>query len=106
MFSERDMNSLEFLQAVYRGDELPLHTRMRAAAMALPFEHPKLTAVAIMNGDGFAARLDAAIARSERAKVIDATCNGAVNTEPVRSLPPAGPAPTNAAAPFPILRRL
>jgi hypothetical protein len=45
---------------------------MRAAAIALPFEAPKLavTAVTPLNED-FAARLDRAIARSEKAKLID-----------------------------------
>jgi hypothetical protein len=95
-----EFSSLEFLQAVYRDDELPLHTRMRAAAMALPFEQPKLTAVAVINGDDFASRLEAAIRRSEAAqpqvdsKVIE-----------VRPLPPAGPEPTPLGAPFPRITR-
>ena len=57
--------SLAFLQAVYCHDGLPLHVRMKAAIAALPFEHPKLSAtLAVQADDSFAARLQAAIARS------------------------------------------
>jgi hypothetical protein len=39
----------------------------------LPFHAPKLSTVAVgyMSGDDFAARLDRAIARSDRAKLIE-----------------------------------
>ena len=62
-----DETSLDFLQKVYRSSGQPLATRMRAAAIALPFESPKLTAMAVssMNGDHFAAMLERAIARSQ-----------------------------------------
>ena len=52
---------------------LPLTVRMRAAIEAAPYMHPKLGAVAVvgyLNADGFAARLDRAIARS--GKLIEA----------------------------------
>jgi hypothetical protein len=63
---EENGNSLVFLQAVYRCTALPLATRMRAASMALPFEHPKLGVSVNINDDGtFAARLDQAIQRSQ-----------------------------------------
>jgi hypothetical protein len=62
-----DETSLDFLQKVYRSSRQPLSTRMRAAAIALPFESPKLTAMAVssMNGEHFAAMLERAIARSQ-----------------------------------------
>jgi hypothetical protein len=58
-------SSLEFLQAIYRSTDQPLARRMRAAIAALPFESPKLAVTANLGPEsGFAARLEAAIARS------------------------------------------
>jgi len=68
--------SLEFLQAVYRNEQLPLSVRMRAAIEAAPYEHAKRTAINIdyWNGDSFGAQLDRAIERSRRPpKMIDVT---------------------------------
>ena len=57
--------SLQFLQAIYRSSEQPMVRRMKAAIAALPFEHPKLSAtLAVQADDSYAARLQAAIARS------------------------------------------
>jgi hypothetical protein len=67
-------SALSFLQAVYRSSLVPLHTRMRAAAQALPFETPKLSAMAISSMDqhSFAAALDRAIARTNaQSRVIE-----------------------------------
>ena len=57
---------LEFLEAVYSNENLPLTVRMRAAIECLPFENPKVSAVAIshMNGQDFASALERAIERS------------------------------------------
>jgi hypothetical protein len=62
-----DEASLDFLQKVYRSSRQPLAVRMRAAALAIPFESPKLTAMAVssMNGKHFASLLEKAIARSQ-----------------------------------------
>jgi hypothetical protein len=61
-------SSLEFLRAVYSDPGQPINRRLRAAIAALPFEHPKLAVVASFRADeGFAARLEAAIARSRGA---------------------------------------
>jgi hypothetical protein len=62
-----DEASLDFLQKVYRSSRQPLAVRMRAAALAIPFESPKLTAMAVSskNGKHFASLLEKAIARSQ-----------------------------------------
>jgi hypothetical protein len=65
--------SLEFLQAVYLNEQLPLSVRLRAAVEAAPYEHPKLTAVSVgyHTNETFADRLELAIERSNRAKLIE-----------------------------------
>jgi hypothetical protein len=64
--------SLEFLQAVYLNETLPLSVRLRAAIEAAPYEHHKLSAMAIaVSEHDFAVKLDRAIERSDRAKLIE-----------------------------------
>jgi|SRR5436190_883183 hypothetical protein len=93
--------SLTLLQAVYRAPELPLPTRMRAAAIAIAYEHPKLAVTAIIGSDDLAERLDRAIARANGT----ASATKVIEASPVREpLPPTGPRPTPLGAPFPTER--
>jgi hypothetical protein len=57
-------SALGLLQSVYRDPEVPLHTRIRCAALALPFESPRLTAVANIDVADFSDRREKAITRS------------------------------------------
>ena len=65
--------SLEFLQAVYLNEQLPLSVRLRAAIEAAPYECPRMSAVSVgyYDGNTFAQRLDRAIDASNRAKLIE-----------------------------------
>jgi hypothetical protein len=65
--------SLEFLQAVYLNEQLPLSVRIRAGTEALPFETPRVSAVAVgyIHGNDFASRLECAVEASNRAKLIE-----------------------------------
>jgi hypothetical protein len=60
-----DITALEYLQSIYRNPAESDGRRLRAAIEALPYEHPKLSAVAVGHfRQDFAARLDRAIQRS------------------------------------------
>ena len=76
---------LEFLEAVYLNNDLPLSVRMRAAVECAPYVHPKLTAIATssMDGKDFASILERAIARSQAPLVIE--------HRPQAELPPSAP---------------
>ena len=71
--------SLELLQAVYRNPSLPLPTRMRAAMAALPFETPKLMAVAQITEQSFAEILERRIQNYQRLQ------NGIIEAKPLAS---------------------
>lgn len=69
--------ALGLLQAIYQDEEMPLPVRLRCAMAALPFESPKLVAVANVNGGDFGERLEKARERTvglleARAKGLDA----------------------------------
>src|SRR6516164_5374315 len=68
--------SLDLLKAVYRNNQLPLTTRMRAAIAALPFEVPKLAVTAVVSEQDFATVLDRRLKRIEEMKLLE---NKAVN---------------------------
>ena len=82
--------SLDLLQAVYRCNESPLHTRMRAAMACLPHEVPKLAVTAQVTDMGVAEILDRRLKRLEEMKLIEA--NGAkfihAQPQPVETKPP------------------
>jgi len=61
---------LEFLQAVYCNEGLPLSARLKAAIEAAQYIHPKLAVTATVDSGDFAAQLDRAIQRSR--EVIEA----------------------------------
>jgi len=59
---------------VYRGEVKATPQQMRAAIESLPFENLRMSAVAVgyLDGNTFAEKLERAIARSGRAKLIEA----------------------------------
>jgi hypothetical protein len=71
--------ALGLLQTVYRDQDLPLPVRMRAAAIALPFEAPKLTAIANVSPQEFSIALEKAINRSGVRLIAADVINGATD---------------------------
>ena len=71
-FEEEEPTALELLQRTYRDVAQPLSVRLRAAIESLPYENPKLTAVAVghLTGEDFYNRLERAINRTN-AKLIE-----------------------------------
>jgi hypothetical protein len=68
----RKLTPLEFLSSVWQDPDLPMHTRLRAAAEACKYSAPQLKAIAQVTSNDMAAVLDRARARaaSVSAKVI------------------------------------
>jgi hypothetical protein len=64
-------DALSYLRSIYNDPLQPTSVRMRAAIECLPFEYPKLAAMAIVPwGGDFPRRLEQAVERS-RTKVIE-----------------------------------
>ena len=88
--------SIDLLRAIYRCNQLPLHTRMRAAMACLTHEVPKLAVTAQVTDMGVAEILDRRLKRLEEMKLIEAT-NGAkiidAKPQPVETKPPLARTP-------------
>ena len=82
--------SIDLLRAVYRANQLPLTTRMRAAISALKHEVPTLGISVVVNDDDIATRLDRALARIAAA---NNNANETVNGAEVITEPTIGPEP-------------
>jgi hypothetical protein len=69
----KDIDALRLLQMVYRGEFKASPQQMRAAIESLPYENPKLSAVAVghLTGQDFYTRLEQAVERSDRARLIE-----------------------------------
>jgi hypothetical protein len=65
------ISPLEFLQSVYSDPQVPLRVRMKAAAEAAPYVHPKLSIAANINS-GFASRMETMMEARGLRPVIDA----------------------------------
>jgi hypothetical protein len=68
---------LDLLRAVYRNPAVELSTRMKAAALCLPYEAPKLAVTALVSESDFATVLDRRLKRIEemKANAIEASHN-------------------------------
>src|SRR6516164_5800076 len=84
--------TLDLLRAVYRNNQLPLTTRMRAAIAALPFEVPKLAVTAVVSEQDFATVLDRRLKRIEEMKANAIEATPVIDGEKVDArLPPVVP---------------
>jgi hypothetical protein len=85
-------SALEYLQSIYKNPMQPEHTRIRAAAMALPFESPKLAVTGHVNDStSFAQALEKAIQRSREGRVtLELTANGGAGEVTAEPEPEAG----------------
>ena len=71
-----NQDALTFLQSVYQNEAVPLPVRMRAAAIAIEYERPRLAVTALIDEASFAARLEKAVQRTDRARNGQAIMNG------------------------------
>jgi hypothetical protein len=80
---EERVTSLKFLQTIYRNPEVPLPVRMKAAAIAIEYELPRLAVTATVDAGDFAVQLDQAVERSRKVSMIEGkpTIEGNVASE-------------------------
>jgi hypothetical protein len=64
--------ALDYLRSVYRNPLECTHVRLKAAAVAIEYERPRLAVIASIGGDDFAEQLGRCIERSAKVKVIEA----------------------------------
>jgi hypothetical protein len=81
-------HAIDYLRSVYRNPLQPDNVRMRAAAIAIEYELPRLAVTATINSGDFAVQLDRAIERSrmiEAKPVIEGTASDSASnpTRPV-----------------------
>ena len=86
LLGSRPSTPLEFLQAVYCNEGLPIPVRMRAAIEAAPLVHPKLSVTAQVNGEDFAAAMERANRSS--AKAVEQPTK-AIEHQPLARMSPA-----------------
>jgi hypothetical protein len=86
-----DATPVEFLSAVYRDTGQPIHRRLRVAIECAPYVHPKLAVTASFDGKSFANHLEAAIARSGKALVIEGVSSRLVEPADGGMANPEGP---------------
>jgi hypothetical protein len=78
---DESMSPLDFLKSVYRNDKLPLHARLKAAADAAPFCHPKLAVIASVGKEDLVEALERARRASD--KVLELRAAQVIEAKPV-----------------------
>ena len=75
-------NAIDYLRSVYRNPLQPDNVRMRAAAIAIEYELPRLAVTATVDAGDFADQLERAVERSrmiEAKPLIEANVNDTAN---------------------------
>jgi hypothetical protein len=95
--SPPEFDALGYLQAVYQGKIIAESQRMKAAIEALPFEKPKLSMTATIDGRKFAQEMKEIARRRGRSNVLDAKADYSnvidASPQPVPQLDDAGQLP-------------
>ncbi len=65
-----DATPLQFLQAVYCNENVPLSARLKAATEAAQYVHPRLAVTGVIESQGLGALLDARLKRLAEKKLL------------------------------------